>query len=311
MPGAFAANAYQGARSEHLAVFVFSAFGSAVQLPRESDHGLDLACTLIEHEGKRARPYAYYSVQVKSDEAPWEFKNSGAIKWLLTYPAPLLFCIAGKAEARFRIYHITQRFHAGARTDRPANDYLAVVPGRRADGQVPISWDEEGRLYLGDPILDFSIEEILETENCNKFGKVLDYWVTNDMRNLVRQQMGMRASSGPSVYFTNEPPPLGFGTFGVTEVSDEVCQKAKLIAAEHLEWLGQVLLRRNDKLGALLAGLAVRHLIPDGSDPRKLGFDPSAIYSALRNRNLPTGSLSTTWLSEALETLLAELRDRT
>jgi hypothetical protein len=66
MPGAIAANAYQGARAEYLAVYVFSMFGTATQLPREADYGLDLACTLTEREGQRARPYAYYSVQVKS-----------------------------------------------------------------------------------------------------------------------------------------------------------------------------------------------------------------------------------------------------
>jgi hypothetical protein len=310
MPGAFAANAYQGARSEHLALFVFSAFGSAVQLPRESDYGLDLTCTLIERDGQRARPYAYYSVQVKSDERPWEFTNSGAIEWLLTYPGPLLFCIVDKTKDRFRIYHMTQRFHARARTDGPANDYLAVVPGRRADGEVPISWDADGRLYLGDPILDFTIEDILDRQNCDKFGQVLDYWVTNDLRNVVRQQIGMCASSGPSRYVTNEvPSPGGFGTFNVTEVSDEVCEKAKLTAAEHLEWLGQVLLRRSDRLGALLAGLAIRHLIPDGSNPTDLGFDPAAIYSALRTQDLPTGSQSTMRLSDALESLLTRFRE--
>jgi len=45
-PGAVAANLYQGIRSEYLAQYVFSLFGTVTRVPNEEDHGVDLFCTL-------------------------------------------------------------------------------------------------------------------------------------------------------------------------------------------------------------------------------------------------------------------------
>ena len=71
--GSIAANFHEGSRSEYLAQFAFSAFGTAIPVPHQEDSGLDMYCTLLEQEGRRAWPRAYYSVQVKSTMAPWVF----------------------------------------------------------------------------------------------------------------------------------------------------------------------------------------------------------------------------------------------
>lgn len=90
--------------------------------------------------------------------------------------------------------------------------------------------------------------------------------------------MGMRAASGPPDYATNEvPPPSGFGTFSITVVSPEVQERAGKTAAEHLDWLGEVMLAGGDATGALLAALMVRHLVAD-ENPRELGFSPVSLY---------------------------------
>jgi len=209
---------------------------------------------------------------------------------------------------------MTQRFHAAARTDdRP--DRLAVRPGPRADGMTPVSWDAHGNLYLGDPILDFTVTQLLDEEKFETTRAVLDKWISNDLRNVVRQQMGMRASSGPSKYKTNQiPPGTGFGTFSITEIPDEVCEKAELTAAEHLEWLGEVMLRRDDRVGALLAGLMVRHLLPGEQDPRTLGFDPGGLYAGLRSAPWQIADLDPTrrmTFAGLLDAFIDELEDRT
>src|SRR5579859_4054878 len=46
MTGALAANFYQGSRSEYLAQFIFSTFGTSLLVPRQEDYGLDLFCAL-------------------------------------------------------------------------------------------------------------------------------------------------------------------------------------------------------------------------------------------------------------------------
>src|ERR1022692_1638634 len=128
VPGSVPANLYAGSRSEYLALYVFSMFGTATQVPHEADYGLDLVCTLTEREGQRARPYAYYSVQVKSTSDPWIFDNPSAVEWVLNYPGSLLFCVVDKKTTRFLVYHLGVRFLAAVVQDVP--ERLALVPGR-------------------------------------------------------------------------------------------------------------------------------------------------------------------------------------
>ena len=113
-PGAVAANLYQGSRSEYLAQYVFSMFGTAALVPHEADYGLDLFCTRTRTDRGRAEPYAYYAVQIKSTLDPWVFDKPGSVKWILQYPAPLLFCVVdknvAKKVARFSVYQLIARF---------------------------------------------------------------------------------------------------------------------------------------------------------------------------------------------------------
>ena len=130
-PGAVAANLYQGSRSEYLAQYVFSMFGTAALVPHEADYGLDLFCTRTRTERGRAEPYAYYAVQIKSTPDPWVFDGPGSVRWILEYPAPLLFCVVNKnaAEkvARFSVYQLIARFQAAIMPDQPPS--LTLVPG--------------------------------------------------------------------------------------------------------------------------------------------------------------------------------------
>jgi len=168
--------------------------------------------------------------------------------------------------------------------ERP--DSLTLVPGEagRTDPvhRPRVGWDAGGRLHLGLPILQFTVDELLDDQRFGLFSSILEYWVLNDLRNILRQQMGMRSAWGPSHYATNEvPPPSGFGTFSMAVVPPEIRERASRTAAEHLDWLGDVMRQSGDATGALLAALMVRHLVP-GEDPdRRLGSSPSWRYGQL------------------------------
>lgn len=86
-----------------------------------------------------------------------------------------------------------------------------------------IGWDADGRLHLGPPILQFTVDELLDDQRYKLFGSVLDYWVLNDLRNILRQQIGMRSASGPADYATNEvPPPSGFDLLHERRISGDL-----------------------------------------------------------------------------------------
>ncbi len=110
--GSIAANLHEGSRSEYLAQYVFSSFGTAVPIPHQEDTGLDIYCTLLERVGPRVWPRAYYSVQVKSTMDPWAFASPESVRWLIEHPLPIFLCIVLKAEARMLVYHTTPRFAA-------------------------------------------------------------------------------------------------------------------------------------------------------------------------------------------------------
>jgi hypothetical protein len=314
-PGAVAANLYQGIRSEYLAQYVFSMFGTVTRVPNEEDHGVDLTCTLTRRAGGRAEPYAYYSVQVKSAPDDWIFGGPGSVRWILEYPAPLLFCAVEKKAARFTVYQLTARFQAALMAELP--EKLTMVPGEAgstdATHRPRIGWDADGRLHLGPPILQFTVDEILDDQKYELFGSILDYWVLNDLRNILRQQMGMRSASGPAFYATNEiPPPSGFGTFSMNVVPSEIRERAGRTAAEHLDWLGDVMLQSGDMTGALLAALMVRYLLPGEDRERRLGFSPSGLYvqvGHIARKAFPEVADSRTVVTP-FDAILAELRQR-
>jgi len=134
-PGSYSPNLHEGARSEYLAQYVLSAFGTSAPVPHQEDHGIDLNCTLVEREGgQRAWPIAYFSVQVKSEGDPWEFGLANSVRWLVKYPAPLMLCVVHKRALRLRIYQTTGRFSIGALEELPST--MVLIPGSPGKGRT-------------------------------------------------------------------------------------------------------------------------------------------------------------------------------
>ena len=75
MPGTIAVNFHEGSRAEYLAQYLFSGFGTSIPVPHQEDSGIDFYCTMTEKLGRLAWPRAYFTVQVKSTDAPWELNG--------------------------------------------------------------------------------------------------------------------------------------------------------------------------------------------------------------------------------------------
>ncbi len=57
MVGSVARNPHTGSRSEILADYLFSGWGTVTPVRRQDDYGVDLQCTLTEAIGQRACSY--------------------------------------------------------------------------------------------------------------------------------------------------------------------------------------------------------------------------------------------------------------
>src|SRR4051794_29653316 len=105
MAGSIAHYFHEGSRAEYLAQYLFSGLGTCIPVPHQEDSGIDFYCTMTEILGPTAWPRAYFTVQVKSDDAPWRFKSSESVRWLVEQPLPLYLCVVDKKSLRFLLYH--------------------------------------------------------------------------------------------------------------------------------------------------------------------------------------------------------------
>src|SRR6266702_2665789 len=284
--GSYAPNAREGARSEYLAQYVFSRFGTSLPVLRQEDHGLDLHCTLSERKGRRAWPVAYYSVQVKSTNRPVLFSNRESVEWLVGYPSALLLCVV----------------------NLKLPEHLRLLLNAPAGVGNTLGWDEAGNYKLGPPILEFKTDDLLKDDLFRKYREVLTYWVQCDSANVRRYQMGMRSVSLPSSYQTNEMPLPPNARYFLNYPSIEVQAKADETALELEEWFGPMKLQSGDSLGALLVALRLRHSDPDYSQGRG-----SSLAMDLRRATAieaSTGVKSSDYVFAPLDRLLSELQQK-
>jgi hypothetical protein len=321
--GSIAANFHEAGRSEYLAQYIFTMFGTSVPIPRQEDHGLDLYCTLFsERQGQRVWPVAYYSVQVKSEVEPWEFTHPESVRWLVEYPAPLLLCIIQKKKGLVRVYQTMARFAAAVAPELPAS--LVLVPGE-PESEAPEKPGEPvpSRTYgfdgvtgshsLGPPILEFKVEDLLDDERFEEFRKVLHFWILNDFDNVRRYQMGMRQLWMPSEHATNRVPAEINASYLLTYAPPDIREKAEETSSELLRWLVRVRLNDGDYLGALLGVLMLRHRMLRHRDPdgQRLPVDVLLRLREATGLDAATGGNSSDYLHAPIDKLLAEMGEKT
>ena len=164
---------HEGSRSEYLAHYAFSSFGTCIAIPHQEDTGIDLNCTLTKRVGKRIWPQVYYSVQVKSSDDPWVLDGKESVSWFIQHPSPLFYCVVTKKEARLRVYQTSPRFHAYAHPPLPAR--LELIPGNDTVG-TPTQWDRETATFqLSAPILDFTVAQMGEDGFAENAQDVLNF----------------------------------------------------------------------------------------------------------------------------------------
>lgn len=202
MIGSIARDLHEGSRSEYSLSILFSSFGTAIPVPHQEDSGLDIYCTLLEQDGQRAWPRAYYSVQVKSTMAPWVFDSPESVRWIIEHSLPIFLCIVQKAEARILVYHTTQRFAVWALPTQPQR--LELRPGTESSAHT-VNWvDGAGDTFeLKAPILNFTSEQALDREFRDQLADVLKFWIEYDMENLLRIKNGIHQFRVPKDYETN------------------------------------------------------------------------------------------------------------
>jgi hypothetical protein len=135
---------------------------------------------------------------------PWVFGGPESVRWIIEHPLPIFLCIVQKSEARILVYHTTPRFAVWALPTSYQNR-LTLIPGTETKGRtVDWDWSTGGdTLNLKAPILNFTIQELFDSDFHARAAAVLKHWIDYDLENLVRIRSGLPTLWAPHDYETN------------------------------------------------------------------------------------------------------------
>lgn len=255
--GVVAANPHEGSRSEILADYMFSGWGTVTPVRRQDDFGIDLYCTLTDRVGQRAVVTDYFTVQVKSTDEPWRFNDADSVRWLIEYPQPLFLAWVDKRAGVLRVYHTMPRFLAGAL--RPLRGHLTLVPGNGHAGTF-VEWRDGFQFSLSAPILEISVADLLDEATMVARRQAFKQWVELDRSNCELSRQGLLRFRMPASYRANCAPDQSLGEIGNAVPDFAHMIRGVLTAAESTECIGGQLGRRGDHVAAVMAALFVDHL---------------------------------------------------
>jgi hypothetical protein len=256
MVGSIARNPHTGSRSEILADYLLSGWGTVTPVRRQDDHGIDLHCTLTKSVGKRAVVTDYYSVQVKSGNRPWVFDSPEAVRWLFDYPTPLFLGCVDKKKGVLTIYQTMSRILA-AFYDPPSK--LKLTPLDEDVGRVA-QWAHPEQYSLSKPILRVSVEDFMDDKKLSVYREVMQSWVRLDSLQCDRKRNGILRIETPLEYQTNEVPGGGWIQQGLLRPNAEQLSRAVNTLVDVVDCVGHQLLVHGDKTNALYAALLLRSL---------------------------------------------------
>ncbi|MBI4177995.1 DUF4365 domain-containing protein [bacterium] len=201
--GAIAPNLHEGTRSEYLAQYVFSAFGTSVAVPHPEDSGIDLHCTLGSREGQRLLVSHYFSVQVKSGVSPIAYPNPSSVRWLLGHRYPLLICYVDKGTHRISVYQTLPVTMCYAKDGVSS---VTLVPEPDPAGFHVIKSEAKLELRIGPPILEFAITRLEDAAWLQQAVEILKKWIEIDQANIDHKAFGVTLFSVPQSYAPNQMP---------------------------------------------------------------------------------------------------------
>lgn len=200
MAGAIAKNAQEGTRSEYLAQFALSAFGTCIPVPHPEDSGIDLYCTLGKRFGRRFLVTHPYFVQIKSNRDSIYYSGKDDVKWLLSHKYPFFICVVDKKKVQLEIYQTL------ALTMNSSKNLEEIIlhPGCSKHDLFPL--DPEGEkldISLGEPIVRFNLSALDGSSFQNQVLNSLRSWIELDQGNIDLKSTGITVYRIPDPWKAN------------------------------------------------------------------------------------------------------------
>jgi len=205
--GVTARNTRQGFRSEYIARYFFSAFGTAVEVSQGNDIGIDILCNLTKFNGLLITVKSSYGVQVKSSDDAFTYAGKQATTWLSNLEYPLLLTSVDKKNSRIKIYSAwnINRFLLSLNSDDEQTfpeEIKFITSNDEELGEPNIN----GTIPVGKPILDFEFSDIDDPDKSENYFNVLEEWLEIDNRNYLLRRSGVSCAFGYTKWETNRSP---------------------------------------------------------------------------------------------------------
>ena len=205
--GLTARNPREGFRSEYIAEYIFSGFGTAVQVTQGNDTGIDILCSLTTFEGNLIFVKSSYGVQVKSKGEAFKYSGKQATKWLSTLEFPLLLTEVDKESATVKIYSTwnLNRFLLALHSDKEENfpEDIVFITGEDQAGNLQEPNPKTGEIPVGHPIIELTVSDICKKGLRQKYWSLIDEWLTFDHENYINRRRGIPIAYGYIQWKTN------------------------------------------------------------------------------------------------------------
>lgn len=191
---------------------------------------------------------------------PWVFGSPESVRWIIEHPLPIFLCVVQKPEARILIYHTTPRFAVWALPTPP--NRLELIPGTETKAHT-VDWVTGETFQLKAPILNFTIQDLLDPDYRAEIARVLKFWIDYDVENLFRIKSGIHHFRVPHDYETNTTKFTAW-----TGQGGRFREESLLLAQDRLkELLGLIATHyfdKKDMISAAMFAMALRQLSPMG-----------------------------------------------
>jgi hypothetical protein len=164
-----------------------------------------------------------------------------------------------KAEARILIYNTTPRFALWA---LPHENRLELIPGAETKAQT-FEWAPGGTFELKAPILNFTIEQLLNRRFHTQVADVLNFWIGFDMENLFRIKCGLPHFCVPYAYETNLAKTIGGLSLQGGPFTTDTLQRAQNCLKELMDRITKHHHNKGDLKSAAVYAMALRQLCPE------------------------------------------------
>ncbi|MEW6685569.1 MAG: hypothetical protein AB1393_05115 [Candidatus Edwardsbacteria bacterium] len=201
-------NYRSGDLKETLGICLLEGIGAVAPIPREEDVGMDAVVTLFQPDGRLLFAQQSFYVQLKSSLIQEIVFEKDDVNWLKMINIPFFWGLVDGENAKIYLFSTNKLYEF---LDNNEYTYVKILFGEGATRDD----FKELEVYLGSPIIEWSIADIFKSDFNSFAFNILSEWIEIASDNIRCRQFGIYKGAQWS---TNQPPQID--CFTMITISD-------------------------------------------------------------------------------------------